>query len=167
MRVGTRLLSEYLVKQYHPQLRYVRIHTSGINKATLYAWNDQLQLPDTERVALKYFVTDYLPAYVCYQIEEYSKVQADGIPRVYDLPEQIVQAAMRRNLDQYGVVSVINGMLDGGVMTFDKYDYNTGTLHFRIRLHGTTVTEIEKELIERYLYEIVPIGSRYKVSYME
>ncbi|MEQ4482198.1 hypothetical protein [Cohnella silvisoli] len=27
--MGTRLLSEYLIKKYNPHLRYVRVHTSG------------------------------------------------------------------------------------------------------------------------------------------
>ncbi|WP_372663520.1 hypothetical protein [Cohnella sp.] len=162
--MGTRLLSEHIIKKYNPQLRYVRIHTSGKNAATLYAWNDQLTLPDKEKTALKHFVTGYLPPYVCYQIKEYSMLQADNIPQAHELPDPIVQTAMRNNLDQYGIVAVINGMFTSGEMTFNKYDSHSGTLHFDVRT-TTFVTDIEKELILRYLGEIIPLGSTCKVAY--
>jgi hypothetical protein len=162
--VGTRLLSEYLIKKYHPQLRYVRIHTSGKNMATLYAWNDQLQLTDKEMAALRKFASSYLPPYICYQIKEYSMVKTDNIPQVYELPDSIVQTAMKRNLNQYGVVAIINSMLSDGEMTLNRYDINTGTLLFDVRT-VTKITDIEKELIYRYLYEIIPLGSNYEFAY--
>jgi hypothetical protein len=162
--MGTRLLSEYLIKKHNPQIRYVRMHTSGKNRATLYAWNDQLELPDKELAALKQFAAGYLPPYVCYQIKEYSMVQVDKIPQVYELPDSIVQTAMKRNLDQYGVIAVMNSMLTNGEMIFDSYDYFTGTLHFSVRM-TTTITDIEKELIRRYLYEIIPLGSNYEITF--
>jgi hypothetical protein len=162
--LGTRLLSEYLIKKHNPQIRYVRMHTSGKNQATLYAWNDQLELPDKELAVLKQFAAGYLPPNVCYQIKEYSMVQVDKIPQVYDLPDRIVQTAMKRNLDQYGVIAVMNSMLTNGEMVFDRYDYGTGTLHFNV-LMTTTMTEIEKELIRRYLYEIIPLGSNYEIIF--
>ena len=40
--VGTRLLSEQLVKNRFPHLRYIRIHTTEKNKATIYAWTEDL-----------------------------------------------------------------------------------------------------------------------------
>jgi hypothetical protein len=164
MEVGTRLLSEYLIKKYNPHLRYVRVHTSGKNKATLYAWNEDLQLPDQDVAALKKFISGYLPSYVCYKIKAYSMIQADSVPQVDELPDTIVQTAMRRDLDQYGIVSAINSMLVSGGMAFSRYDLHTGTLHFNV--HTTTVlTEIEKELICRYLSEIIPLGLRCEVSY--
>ncbi len=162
--MGTRLLSEYLIKKYNPQLKYVRLHTSGKNKATLYAWNDDLQLPEKDVDALKRFVTGYLPSYVCFQIKAYSMIRTDRVPQVHELPDSIVQTAMLRDLDQYGIVAVINSMLACGGMTFSRYDMNTGTLHFNVRT-TTVLTEIEKELIRRYLSEIIPLGSHCEVSY--
>ncbi len=164
MAMGTRLLSEYLIKKHHPQLRYVRVHTSGRNQATLYAWNEDLQLPDSDVDTLKRFVSGYLPPHVCYQIKAYSMVQADGVPREYELPDTIVETAMKRDLDQYGIVAFINTMLGSGGMTFSRYDFNTGTLHFNV--HTTNaLTGIEKELIRWYLSEIIPLGSRCEVHY--
>lgn len=163
--MGTRLLSEHLVRKHNPQLRYVRIHTSGKNAATLYVWNDQLELPDMEKTALKHFVTGYLPPYLCYQIKEYSMLQLDKIPLAHDLPETIVQTAMRRDLDQSGIITAINEMLISGEMTFNQYDMHTGTLHFNLR-STTMLTDIEKELILGYLTEIIPIGSTCKITYL-
>lgn len=162
--MGTRLLSEHLIKKHNPQLRYVRLHTSGKNAATLYAWNDQLELPDKEKIALKQFVNGYLPPYVCYRIKEYSMLRVDHIPQVPELPDTIIQTAMRTSLDQYGIVAVINEMFSSGEMMFRNYNSNTGTLHFTVRT-STTITDIEKELILRYLHEIIPIGSTCEVHY--
>jgi hypothetical protein len=114
--------------------------------------------------ALRKFASSYLPPYVCYQIKEYSMVKTDNIPQVYELPDSIVQTAMKRNLDQYGVVAIINSMLSDGEMTLNKYDINTGTLLFDVRT-VTKITDIEKELIYRYLYEIIPLGSNYEVAF--
>jgi hypothetical protein len=162
--MGTRLLSEYLIKKYNPHLKYIRVHTSGKNKATLYAWNDDLQLPDKDVDMLKRFIAGYLPSYVCFQIKAYSMIQADSVPMEYELPDSIVQTAMKRDLDQYGIVAVINSMLASGGMAFSRYDLNTGTLHFNVQT-TTVVTEIEKELIRRYLSEIIPLGFRCEVTY--
>ena len=162
--MGTRLLLEHLIKKHNPQIRYVRMHTSGKNRATLYAWNDQLELPDKEVAALKQFAAGYLPSYVCYQIKEYSKVQEDKIPQVFELPDSIVQAAMKRNLDQNEIIAVMNSMLTNGEMVFDRYDYGTGTLHFHVVMR-TTLTEIEQELIHRYLYEVIPLGSHIEITF--
>ncbi len=162
--MGTRLLSEYLIKKHHPQLRYVRVHTSGKNQATLYAWNDDLQLPERDVDTLKRFVSGYLPPHVCFQIKAYSMVQADGVPKEHELPESIVRTAMKRELDQHGIVASINALLASGGMAFSRYDFNTGTLHFNV--HMTTVlTGIEKELIRGYLAEIIPLGSQCEVRF--
>ncbi|WP_239615684.1 hypothetical protein [Cohnella mopanensis] len=162
--MGTRLLSEYLIKKHNPQLRYVRAYTSGKNMATLYAWNDDLKLSEQDSATLKRFASGYLPSYVCYQVKEYSKIQEDRVPQVYDLPESIVKTAMTRDLDQYGIVAIINTMLASGGMAFSRYDFNTGYLHFNVHTM-TIVTEIEKEIIRRYVSEIIPLGYRCELNY--
>ncbi|WP_254450168.1 hypothetical protein [Cohnella herbarum] len=162
--MGTRLLSEYLIKKHNPRLRYVRAFTSGKNEATLYAWNDNLELPDEDAAMLKRFATGYLPPYVCYQIKAYSKIQEDGVPQVDELPDPIVSTAMKRDLNQNGIVAAINSMLASGGMAFSRYDINTGILHFNV--HTTSVvTEIERELIRKYLSEIIPLGYRSEIAY--
>jgi len=162
--LGTRLLSEYLIKKYHPQLRYVRVHTSGKNKATVYAWDDDLKLSEQDIATLKRFTSGYLPSYVCYQIKEYSMVQKDQIPQEHELPDNIVQTAMTRDLDQHGVIDAVNSMLADGRIMFDRYDLNSATLHFSVQ-STTVVTEIEKELIRRYLSEMIPLGTWCEISY--
>ncbi|TVX99702.1 hypothetical protein [Cohnella terricola] len=162
--MGTRLLSEHLVQQHNPQIRYVRIHTSGTNKATLYAWNEDLVLLEEDAAALAAFAESYLAPYVCYRVKPYSELQEDGVPREFEVPERIVQAAMRRDLDPDGVVDVMNEMLGSGGLAFSRYDFNTGILHFIV--HSTTsLTDIEKELMHRYLSELMPLGSRCELAY--
>jgi hypothetical protein len=162
--LGTRLLSEFLIKKRYPCLRYVRIHTGGKNTATIYAWNEALELTDKEIAALKQFASGYLLQHVCFNVKTYPMLQTDKVPQVYEVPDSIVQAAMRRDLDLPGIVEVMSSMLTSGSMTFNGYDLNTGIIHFNI-LMTTTLTDIEKELIDRYLYEIIPLGSNYKVTY--
>jgi hypothetical protein len=162
--VGTRLLSEHLIKKHYPHLRYIRIHTGGKNTAIIYAWNEELELPDQEIADLKQFASNYLLPYVCFKVKAYPMIQTDKVPQVDELPENIIQAAMSRNLDQKGIISVINSMFSNGNMSFNRYDTKTGTIHFDV-CTTTTVTDIEKELINKYLYEIIPLGSNFEVTY--
>ncbi|MFC5403463.1 hypothetical protein [Cohnella soli] len=162
--MGTRLLSEHLIKQYQPQLKYVRAYTTGKNKATLYAWDENLSLSESDARELQQFADSYLPPYVCYRVKAYSELQKDGVQPAGELPERIVETALKRDLDQDGVIAVMNGMLGNGGITFSRYDFNTGTLHFNV--HTTTsLTNIEKELLNRYMAEVTPLGARCELSY--
>ncbi|ALS21753.1 hypothetical protein [Paenibacillus naphthalenovorans] len=164
--MGTRLLSEHMIKKQYPHLRYVRIHTDGNNKATIYAWNDNLQLPDKEITKLKKFASGYLPQHVCYQVKSYDKIEADRVPQVGELPEAVVQAAMSRGLNQNRIVEVMNELFSNGRMTFNSYDMITGTIHFDL-CSSVPFTVMEKELIRRYLYEITPLGAASEVNYCQ
>ena len=164
--VGTRLLSEAMIKKHNPHLRYVRVHTAGRNAAAIYAWNEALELPDTDQARLRRFAAGYLPPYLCCEVKSYEKIQADRVPRTPELPERVVEAAMNRSLDQHGIVNLINGMLSHGRMTFERYDDRTGTIHYTVRSEGA-VTGIERELISQYLYEVVPIGSYFEIAYSD
>jgi hypothetical protein len=162
--VGTRLLSEQLIKNRFPQLRYIRIHTHGKNTATIYAWNEDLQLPDKEMRSLKQFASDYLHPYVCFKVKSYNMVQADKVPQVHELPELIIKTAMNRNLNQYGIVGVINRLFSCGHLTFNRYDSIMGTIHFDFQ-STRPVNESDKGLISKYLYEIISLGSNCEVTF--
>jgi len=163
--MGTRLLSEALIKRHHPHIRYVRVHTTGRNAAVIYAWNELLELPEPDRARLRRFAAGYLPTYLCCQVKDYAAVRTDQVPRVPDeLPESVVQAAMDRGLEPAAAIALINGMLTDGELAFDRYDDRTGTMHFDIR-SAHVVTGIERELIRQYLYEIVPLGALFEVTY--
>lgn len=162
--MGTRLLSEYLIKNCYPNLRYIRIHTTSKNLAVIYAWNEDLQLTEQEMSKLERFASGYLAPYVCFKIKEYRMIQTDQVPEVYELPGSIAEAAMSSTLDQHRIVEVINRMFSNGQMTFKRYDVQSGTIHFEIRTQSK-VTDIERDLIRRYLYELIPLGSRFEVSY--
>lgn len=162
--MATRLLSEHLIKNRFPHLRYVRIHTQGNNTATIYAWNDELHLPDKEIGKLKQFAADYLPPYVCFKVKSYHMVQSDKVPQASELPGPIVQAAMNRSLDQDGIITVINRMFPYGRLSFDRYDTIRATIHFDF--HSTVrVNESEKERMHQYLKEMIPLGSKCEVTY--
>jgi hypothetical protein len=163
MNLGTRLLSEFLIKNCYPEIRYVRIHTTAKNTAVIYAWNEDLQLTDRDITKLNRFASGYLSPYVCFKIKEYRMIQADQVPQVFELPKHITEAAMSRNLDQYRIISVINRMISNGELTFKKYDWHTGIIHFEL-FARSKVTDIEKDLIRRYLYELVPLGSHFEVN---
>jgi len=162
--MGTRLLSEYLIKSRYPHIRYVRIHTRGKNTATIYAWNEELELPERDAEALRSFAAGHLVPYVCFQVKAYPLMKDERVPDVFELPATIQEAAMSRNLSLNGIVGVINGLFTGGVLTYSKYDPIKGKIYFDLRTNAT-VTDVEKALIERYLYEVVPLGSSFEVIY--
>lgn len=164
--MGTRLLSEHLIKDRYPHLRYVRIHTIANNTATIYAWNADLQLPDQDITSLKKFASGHLLQHVCYKVKSYDMVQVDQVPKVDELPEPIIQAAMSRDLNQDRIIGVMNELFTNNSMTFNRYDIITGTIHYEIH-SSTLVTDIEKELIRQYLYEITPLGAFSAVTYCQ
>jgi hypothetical protein len=53
-----------------------------------------------------------------------------------------------------------------GVLTYSRYDPIKGTIYFDVRT-TCAVTEIEKQLIGRYLYEMVPLGANFEVTYVQ
>ncbi|MBB6634341.1 hypothetical protein [Cohnella thailandensis] len=162
--MGTRLLSEQIIRQKYPHLRYIRIHTRGRNSADIYAWNEELQLPDKDRYELGQFAATYLTPYVCFHVKAYSMLKEDRVPRVEELPEPIYKAAMNRCLDQERLLSVVNGMFTNGRVSFRCYDPIAGRIHLDL-WPNAPVTDIEKELLHRYLYELLPLGSSFEVTY--
>jgi hypothetical protein len=162
--LGTRLLAEHMIKTRYPHLRYIRVHTSGRNAAVIYAWNEELELSDKEIDDIRRFAAGYLSPYVCFKVKAYPMVENDRVPRVQELPQTIANAAMNRSLDDRAILALINNVLSSGEMIFQRYDANTGTVHFDVR-SASGVSDIEKELIERYLYELVPVGASHIVNY--
>jgi hypothetical protein len=164
INMGTRLLSEHLIKKHYPHLRYIRIHTVGRNLANIYAWNEDLQLSDREIADLKRFASGYLCPYVCFKIRSYHLIETDKVPQVDEVPQSIVQIAMNRSLDEQAILAVLNNVLSNGDAIFNSYDPITGTIHFEVHSE-TIVNDIEKELIFRYLYELIPLGSSFTVTF--
>jgi len=162
--MGTRLLTEQWIRREYPQLKYVRAHTTGRNAATLYAWNENLELPATDAAELKKFAAGCLSSSICYRVKAYSMLQEDQVPKDYELPEPVAQAAIDRELEPGGVLAVMNGILEPGVVTFNRYDYISGTLHFQL-FADPSVTDIEMELAQRYLSEMIPLGTRCELKY--
>lgn len=162
--MGTRLLSESLIRKRFPQLRYVRIHSAGKHTATIYAWNDQLQLEEEDRIALKRFAATDLVPYVCFKVKEYSKILEEQVPAVDEVPDYVLKAAMNRSLDLQGIVSVMNGMFSGGRIAFNEYNPWSGTIYLSVSTPAA-LTEVEKELIHRYLYELTPLGATCEIQF--
>ena len=154
-----------MIRRHHPHIRYVRVHTSGRNAAVIYAWNEQLELPEPDRVRLRRFAAGYMPAHLCCEVKAYAAMREDGVPPPPErLPEPIVRAAMNRQLSPSSALALLNGMLKDGELAIERYDEWTGTLHFAVR-SGGDVPAIERELIRQYLYEVVPVGALFEVVY--
>ncbi|MFE5318974.1 hypothetical protein ACFQ88_09725 [Paenibacillus sp. NPDC056579] len=162
----TRLFAEQLIKQRFPQLRYVRIHTDGNHRATIYAWNEELHLPDKDIRSLRQFAADYLHSHTCFKVKPYHLVQEDMVPQVSHLPEELMQAALNRVLDLEGILEAINSIFSYGELTFNQYDMITGVIHFDYHSESD-VPPNEQELMSQYLYEMVPIGSKGEVTFIE
>lgn len=164
MAVGTRLLSEHIIKKHAPHLKYVRIHSGGGHTAVIYAWNEDLQLSEQEAVRLRRLAAGHLSPYVSYKVKPYDKLQEDGIPALQELPEIVVEAAMSRSVQQNELIARINRVFTIGQIAFNRYDAIRSTIHFDVYL-DPGVTAIERELFQEYLHEMIPLGSSFELAY--
>ncbi|RUS49034.1 hypothetical protein [Cohnella sp. AR92] len=162
--MGTRLLAEQIIRQKYPHLRYVRIHARGRNNVDIYAWNEDLQLPDKDRYELGQFAAANLAPYAVFHVKAYSLLREDRVPRWDELPEPIHKAALNRSLDQERILSLLNGMFANGRVSFRRYDPFLGTIHLEL-CPNAPVTDVEKELLHRYLEELLPLGSTFEITY--
>ncbi|MZQ84179.1 hypothetical protein GQF01_18860 [Paenibacillus sp. 5J-6] len=162
--MGTRLLSEQLVRNRFPHLKYVRIHTPEKHKATIYAWNEDLNLPAKDAESLQRYASGYLYPYVCYQVKAYNLVQTDKVPPPEDIPEAVVQTAKRRNLNQYGIIEAIHRLFPCGHLSFVHYDAAESLIYFNFHA-DRRLQNREKEAMYKYLNEIIPLGSYCEVTF--
>lgn len=162
--MGTRLLSEQLVRNRFPHLRYIRIHTPEKHKATIYAWTGDLYLPEKDAHNVQHYASGYLYPYVNFQVKAYSAVQLDKVPQLQEIPTAIIQTAMRRNLNQYGIIEAINRLFPYGRITFNRYQAADSIIYFdfhAIRL----LHDKEKRAMYDYLQELIPLGSYCLVTF--
>lgn len=162
--VGTRLLSEHLVRTRFPHLRYIRIHTPEKHKATIYAWDGDLYLPERDAQNLQRYASGYLYPYVNFQVKAYNSVQPDKVPALQEIPAAIIQTAMRRNLNQYGITETINRLFPCGRLTFNNYQAADSIIHFDFQAYRL-LHDREKEQMYNYLQEINPLGSYCEVTF--
>ncbi|CAM4285946.1 hypothetical protein [Paenibacillus tarimensis] len=163
--MGTRLMSESRIKQRYPHLQYVRVHTCGKHKASIYAWDGELQLSAKDAASLQRFASGYLLQHVCYDVKPYDSLREDGLPKAAPLPELLSQAALRTELQAKDIVDTLNSLLPGKTISFRSYDAYSGTVQFNI-FSATPVTDDEQELVSRYVDELVPVGCQGRVHYI-
>lgn len=161
--MGTRLWMEHVVREHLPQLRYVRIQNAGSHKAVIYAWDDQLRLQEADAAKLMRFSADYLPQDVCFTVKPYSAAPEDGVYPC-EVPEPLRKAAMNGSLDQTAVFAVLNSLFSGIILAYRRYDLRTGTVHMAAYSY-TTIGKKDREVIQKYADELMPVGSTAEVFY--
>ncbi|WP_084225433.1 hypothetical protein [Paenibacillus pectinilyticus] len=164
--MGTRLLSEQLVKARFPHLRYIRIHTSVKYRATIYAWTGDLQLSKQDQQQVEKYANAYLYPYVAFNVKAYNAVRADKVPLLQEVPADIVQTALRSNLNQYGILAAINRQFPYGRLHFKHYDVINSIIHFDFDALER-MDEQEKGKMMRYLREMIPLGCFCEVQFLE
>jgi hypothetical protein len=164
--VGTRLLSEKLVRTRFPHLRYIRIHTSDKYKATIYAWTEDLQLSQQDALNVEKYANAYLYPYVVFQVKAYCAVRSDNVPLQQEVPTDIIQTALRTNLNQYGILAAINRKYPFGRLRFKHYDVIHSLIHFDFDTLQR-IEEQEKENMLRYLREMIPLGCYCEVRFLD
>ncbi|MFF2482281.1 hypothetical protein [Paenibacillus sp. NPDC058071] len=161
--MGTRLWTEQIMKQRFPHIRYIRIHNSGSHKATIYAWNEQLQLAEHDARELGRYATDYLSPEVCFTVKSYESAAVDGVSPL-EIPEQLKQEALKGSLDQRRVFAVLNDLLAGVVVAYRRYDIRTGTVHMAA-YSCYELNDRDKGILQKYADELMPVGSVAAVMY--
>ncbi|MDG0794316.1 hypothetical protein OMP38_28370 [Cohnella ginsengisoli] len=163
--MSTRLLSESLVRERFPHLRYVRIHTSGKQTATIYAWDDQLELREEDRANLLKFASAYLTPFVCFKVKPYGLTKEERVPAAPEVPDDVREAAMHRGSDLHDIIDVVDRMLAGGRLSFERYDRSNAIVYLTIR-STLPISPIERELLGVYLYELLPLGTQSSIQYI-
>ncbi|UQZ81441.1 hypothetical protein SK3146_00597 [Paenibacillus konkukensis] len=159
----TRLLSEQLIRTRFPHILYCRVHTNGRHKATIYAWNEDLQLTETEMRKLKQFASDYLNPSLCFQVKAYHMVQEDNVPQAKELPDPFRTAALKGNLDQEAIIDTMNTFADGHIR-FNDYDPEQAVVHFDY--YGLSPVQPDDQTrMTEYLNELLPIGSLCEIAF--
>ncbi|MFD1954534.1 hypothetical protein ACFSL6_10250 [Paenibacillus thailandensis] len=163
--MGTRLWLEEAVKERFPQLRYVRVRTSGRHRAVIYAWDGDLRLTDKDAAALRRYAIGGFSHYICFSVEPYDRVPAEGGTNP-DVPEPLKAAALRPELNQDDIFAMLGSLFPGIGVAFNRYDEITGTVYIHVYGHGV-ITPDDKRKLERYAEELIPVGSTAKLIFFE
>ena len=110
------------------------------------------------------YANAYLYPYVVFQVKAYSAVQVDKVPQLKKYLTAIIQTAMRRNLNQYGIIEAMNRLFPYGRITFNRYQAADSIIYFdfhAIRL----LHDKEKRAMYDYLQELIPLGSYCLVTF--
>ncbi|WP_336789033.1 hypothetical protein [Paenibacillus sp. MMO-177] len=161
--MGTRLWWEQAVRQRFPHIRYVTIRSCGHHKATIYAWDDQLELSEADAAKLHRYAMEWMSPDICVSVKPYNEAAADQVLSVQP-DEELAKTALRGRLDQSAVFAVLNNLFAGVVVSFNRYDVRTGTVHLAAYSHSP-FTETAKSKIRHYAEELMPIGSTVNVTY--
>ncbi|WNR42634.1 hypothetical protein [Paenibacillus roseipurpureus] len=164
--MGTRLRSEQQVKLRFPHLRYIRIYTSAKYRATIYAWTEDMQLSRHDALNLERYANAYLYPHVVFTVKAYNAVRADRVPLLDEVPVDITQAALRPNLNQYGIFAAIHRQFPRGRLSFQQYDAIQSIIHFTYDA-ALPLSETEKGNMLRYLCELIPLGCYCEVHELE
>ncbi|MNG29106.1 hypothetical protein D3C84_1144760 [compost metagenome] len=99
-------------------------------------------------------------------MKAYCAVRADKVPLLPEIPADIVQTALRSNLNQYGILAAINRLFPYGRLRFKHYDVINSIIHFDFDALQR-IGEYEKDIMMRYLREMIPLGCFCEVRFLE
>ncbi|WP_409174418.1 hypothetical protein [Brevibacillus fortis] len=164
--MGTRIRAEMLIKRSYPHLKYVRVHTYKPYHVTIYIWDDNLTISEEEMSEVVNFASKSIMVSLRFQVKPYDKLKEDKIPEVaeyHQLPMEILTVAQIGNNTEDGIINAINTVFRSINMEFVNYERDTAMLNFRA---NNRVTDVEKEMIQQYLSELIPLGTYFQVVYM-
>lgn len=163
--MGTRLFAEKIIKQNFPEIKYLRVHTTGKAEATIYAWDKNLDINDHTKMLLSEFGNNEILAHVKFVVKGYDQTKTDQIPENQVPPEVILNAAYSGGLNKQGIVNTIKEVFPEIELIYKGYDFDSGKVNFTVT-DSDNFTPIERELLEQYLFEIIPLGSTPRVQYL-
>jgi hypothetical protein len=163
--MGTRILAEKLFRANFPDIKYLRIHTSGKGQATIYAWDERLKIDDVQMSRLSEFGTNEILAHIYFNVKPYDQIKVDAIPDLQEPPEIIVKAALTGGLNKEGIITTIKSVFPDLELIYKGYDSDAGKINFNVP-DSDSITQVERELLEQYLFEIIPLGATIRVQYL-
>ncbi|MCR8641478.1 hypothetical protein NV379_02300 [Paenibacillus sp. N1-5-1-14] len=160
--MGTRLLAEKLIKAEFPAIKYLRVHTTGKGIATIYAWDENFKIDDVNMRKLSEFGTNEILAHVYFNVKPYDQLMVDAIPDYQEPSEIIVEAALTGGLNKEGIIRTINKIFPDIDLVYNGYDSGSGNVNFYVS-DSDRITQIEREIIEQYVSEIIPLGGTVQI----
>jgi hypothetical protein len=158
--LGTRLRYEKMIRDRFPSLRQVRAYSPKKFTVTIYAGDGDGALSDSTSREIENFLKEHGQAHLLHEVKPYTLTVDDQIPQITDLPEPIKYIALYGGLNQKGIIESLNLAFPFLKLQLAKLENDILTIWTS---SDVQLSEAEKELLDQYLYEIIPLGISVKI----
>ncbi|MCG9966881.1 hypothetical protein L9W92_02255 [Pelotomaculum terephthalicicum JT] len=158
--MGTRLRYEKMIRDKFPEIRWLRVYSSGYFEVVVYACDENLNLSNSLAQQLSIFLENQGAAHIKHIVKHYFFIREDNVPPASEPPPEIKHIALYGELDARGIKeSIIKAF---PFLNMKMVTVENDVVRFSVS-DNIFLTDIEKMFIRDYLHEIVPLGMRIEL----